>query len=66
METYLYDNHIDFFVVSVFIKKRIKEKNMYNQYEAYKVYFYYACVKYDVIGYMTSSCHDEWNRFLLL
>ena len=24
---------------------------MCNQYEADKVYFYYGCVKYDVIGY---------------
>ena len=39
---------------------------MCNQYEAHEVYFYYACVKYDVISYMTSSCRDEWNRLLLL
>ena len=61
---YLYD--IDFFVVSVFIFKKNKREEMCNQYEAHEVYFYYACVKYDVIGYMTSSCRDEWNRFLLL
>ena len=55
---YLYD--IDFFVVSVSIEKKNKrEKKMCNQYEAHKVYFYYACVKYDVIGYMTSSYRDE-------
>ena len=32
---------------------------MCNQYEADEVYFYYAGVKYDVIGYMTPSCRDE-------
>ena len=37
---------------------------MCNQYEAHEVY--YACVKYDVIGYMMSSCRDEWNLLLLL
>ena len=45
--------------VPLFIKKE-KRKN-----EAHKVYFYYACVKDDVISYMTSSCRDEWNRLLL-
>ena len=40
-------------------KKEIKEKKMCNQYEEHKVYFYYWCLKYDFIGYMTSSCHDE-------
>ena len=39
--------------------KKNKREKMCNQYEAHKVYFYYACVKYDVIGYMTSSCRDE-------
>ena len=41
---------------------------MCNQYEAHEVYFYYEWVKYDVIEYtcMTSSCRDEWNRFVLL
>ena len=34
---------------------------MCNQYEAHEVYFYYACVKYYVIGYITSSCRDEWK-----
>ena len=44
----------------------LKKEEMRNKYEAHEVYFYYACVKYDVIGYMTSSCRDEWNQFLLL
>ena len=48
-----------FFVVSVFIKKKNKREEMCNQYEAHEVYFYCACVKYDVIGNMTSSCRDE-------
>ena len=29
------------------------------QYEAHKVYFYYAFVKYDVIGYIMSPYCDE-------
>ena len=36
---------------------------MCNKYEAHEVYF--ACVKYDVIRYMTSPCRDELNKFLL-
>ena len=36
------------------------------QYEAHKVYFYYAFVKYDVIGYIISPYRDEWNQLLLL
>ena len=39
--------------------KKNKREEMCNQYEAHEVYFYYVCVKYDVIGYMTSSCRDE-------
>ena len=35
------------------------------QYEAHKVYFYYAFVKYDIIGYITSPYSDEWNQLLL-
>ena len=37
---------------------------MCNKYDAHEVYFYYGCVKYDVMGYKTSSCRDEWNQFL--
>ena len=50
--TGLYD--IDFFC-------RLCTQKMCYQDEAHKVYFYYACVKYDVIGYMTSSCHDVYQ-----
>ena len=27
-----------------------------------KVFFHHACVNYDVIGYVTSPCLDEWSR----
>ena len=47
------------FVVSVFIKKTNKREKICNQYDAHKVYYYYACVKYDVRGCMTSFCRDE-------
>ena len=36
---------------------------MCNQYDAHEVYFYYACVKYDVIGYMTSSCQTNFSYY---
>ena len=37
---------------------------MCNQFEAQKVYFYYACIKGDVIGFMTSPCRVERNRLI--
>ena len=40
-------------------EKKKKREKMCNQCEVYKVYFYYACVKYDVISYMKSPCCDE-------
>ena len=33
------------------------------QYEAHKVYVYYAFVKYDVIGYIMSPYCDEYTNF---
>ena len=36
---------------------------MCNQYQAHNVFFYYACINYDVRGYIKSSCRDECNRF---
>ena len=36
---------------------------MCNQYKAHKIYFFYACIKYDVICYMTLPCRDEWKDF---
>ena len=47
------------FVASVFIKKENKIEEMCNKFEAHKVYVYYACVKYDAMGYMTSTRRDE-------
>ena len=35
------------------------------QYEAHKAYYFYAGVKYDGIGYVTSPYLDEWNSLLL-
>ena len=36
-----------------------KREEMCNQYEAHKVYSYYACVKYDFMGYMKSPCREK-------
>ena len=41
------------------LKKKRRRKEMGIQYEAHKVYFYYAFVKYDVIGYIMSPYCDE-------
>ena len=46
------------FLSSLYSLKETRE-DMCNQYEAHEVYFYYVSVKYDVIGYMTSSYRDE-------
>ena len=53
-------NKYDFMIMIFFLlckciknmkKKRKKIRN--------ETYFYYACVKYDLIGYMTSTRRDE-------
>ena len=36
---------------------------MCNQYDAHAVYFYYECVKYDVIGYMTAVMNETDSSY---
>ena len=57
---YLNDND---FLLSLYSLKNKKREEMSNQYEAQKVYFYYACVKYDVIGFIYPAMMNETNFY---
>ena len=48
----IYLDEYAFVVFCVFIYTE-KRKDTYTHYEAQRVYSYYVCVKYGVIGYMT-------------